>query len=71
MTRRAATARERQAREKKRERYERVEGYVWCDKHGTVHDDELDPYEMGGEDVCRRADHQPIYRRAILAGAGQ
>jgi len=24
-----------------------VEGYVWCDTHGDVHEDTLDPYEYG------------------------
>lgn len=48
----------------------RVEGYVWCDKNGEIHDDCLDPYrygpprEEGEEDMrCSPRDHVAVYAR--------
>ncbi len=44
-------------------------GYVWCDRLGEIHEDELDPYCYGepkeGEydERCRKADHRPVYIR--------
>lgn len=37
-----------------------VEGYVWCDKHGCVHEDSTDPYGTGTAD-CWRVDHRTLY----------
>ena len=47
-------------------------GYVWCDKVGTIHDDSLDPYDMGSsEDKCSPEHHFPVYvkRRGCAADA--
>jgi len=30
---------------------QQVEGYVWCDQHGSVHERRRDPFEMG--ENCR------------------
>jgi len=42
-----------------------VEGYVWCDRHGCVHDDSLNPYgyaeSVPGNDLCDSTDHRPMY----------
>lgn len=38
-------------------------GYVWCDKLGKIHDDTLDPYQMGGDNRCNHEDHYPVYVR--------
>lgn len=48
----------------------RVPGWVWCDKHGEIHEETSDPYGYGPprykteEDMrCVPAeDHQPIFR---------
>lgn len=42
----------------------KVEGVVWCDGHGNVHEDVLDPYDYGAdalEDWCSPDDHAPVY----------
>lgn len=39
----------------------RIDGHVWCDRHGTVHDDNLDPYEYGEEGKCQPEDHSALY----------
>jgi hypothetical protein len=44
-------------------KYEVIEGYVWCDRNGEVHEDSLDPYEYA-EELCEPQDHSPIYRAA-------
>jgi hypothetical protein len=31
----------------------KVEGYIWCDLHGTVHEDTTNPYISDG-DKCNR-----------------
>jgi hypothetical protein len=45
----------------------KVRGYVWCDRHGEVHEDTLNPYEWPASerDVhwCRQDEHEPVYRR--------
>jgi len=47
--------------------FEVIEGYVWCDKEGCIHDDKLDPYQYGpprpGEDDlrCPQEEHRPVY----------
>lgn len=52
----------------KRRAVEVIDGYVWCDKHGGIHEDTLDPYaygepESGFEDQrCTPEDHIPVYR---------
>lgn len=43
-----------------------VIGYVWCDKHGGVHDDSLNPFgyiEDGKQDYCKPEDHRPLFVR--------
>jgi len=35
-----------------------VEGYVWCDEHGEVHNAVSDPYTM--DENCT-SHHRPIY----------
>lgn len=53
-------------------RLTRVEGVVWCDKLGEVHDDSLDPYEYGeprdGEEDarCSTHDHHAVYARQLV-----
>jgi len=50
------------------QRYYNIEGYVWCDKHGEIHDSvwqEFDPYDLG-EDFCEPEDHRAV---AMLATA--
>lgn len=41
-----------------------VEGYLWCDKHGEVHSDSLNPYGYvndGKQDYCMPEDHQALF----------
>lgn len=40
-----------------------VQGYVWCDRHGCIHDDGLDPYDYGADDpdLCDPRDHSPVH----------
>jgi hypothetical protein len=46
-----------------------IDGYVWCDRHGVVHENCLDPYDYGppedkGEDMrCQLDDHVKVYAR--------
>lgn len=40
----------------------KIEGEVWCDEHGTVHEDSTDPYRTGAKD-CSKTNHRPIYVR--------
>jgi hypothetical protein len=48
--------------------FELVEGEVWCNKLGEIHDDELDPYMYGppepgyDDDRCSPDDHEPVYK---------
>lgn len=42
---------------------ERVEGWVYCTRDGTVHEDSLNPYGYGPEGHCLLADHRPLYWR--------
>jgi hypothetical protein len=45
---------------------EPVEGSVWCDMHGCVHDDTTNPYDMpagSGDDICSDTDHRTLYMR--------
>jgi hypothetical protein len=37
---------------------EPVDGYVWCDAHGSIHDDRPDPYDEGLN--CEKC-HHPVY----------
>ncbi len=46
----------------RRARLRRIEGYVWCDEHGAVHEDTTDPYGYGEPD-CRKVDHRAVYAR--------
>lgn len=53
-----------------------VEGYVWCDAHGCVHEDTTNPYDceddlctgdMGVEDVKRYgAPHRKLFMGQLL-----
>jgi hypothetical protein len=52
----------RRSRQKRRP-LARVEGVVWCDKWGCIHDDSLDPYEMGVDGQCAPRDHFAVYAR--------
>lgn len=39
-----------------------VEGYVWCDKDGSVHTDTLNPFDYtDSRDWCRLIDHRDLY----------
>jgi len=40
-----------------------IEGELWCDVHGCVHDDSTDPYEEG-EVTCTPDDHRGLFMRA-------
>jgi len=51
----------------KQDEGEAVEGYVWCDHHGMIHDDTLNPFgyaDIPGQDLCTPEEHFPVYRRA-------
>lgn len=54
----------RQRQAKQHARFEPVEGYVWCDRHGEIHDDTLDPYDYDVENQCLPSDHTPVFVRA-------
>lgn len=49
----------------------KVDGYVWCDKLGEIHEENLDPYEYGPpeageEDMrCHWTDHKTVYARQL------
>lgn len=49
----------------------RIEGYVWCEKNGEVHEDSLNPYDYdapdeGEEDTrCQPSDHRAVYARQV------
>lgn len=52
----------------RRDPTELVEGYVWCDKTGSVHSDTLNPYgyvEDGNQDYCVPGDHRWLYMEAL------
>ncbi len=41
-----------------------VEGYVWCDKEGSIHSDTLNPngyVEDGEQDYCLPINHRPVF----------
>jgi hypothetical protein len=38
-----------------------VEGYVWCDNEGCVHEDTLNPYDMSEESWCEPQHHRKLY----------
>lgn len=38
----------------------RVEGYVYCLDHGSIHGDTTDPYGYGTAD-CQRSEHRRVY----------
>ena len=38
----------------------KVEGFVWCNDHGVVHERTTDPYGYGKPD-CRRVEHRLLY----------
>ncbi len=40
-----------------------IDGYVWCDRTGGVHNDSLDPHGYGG-DQCAPENHSLIYKAA-------
>lgn len=46
-----------------RPRFVEEPGYVWCDKLGEIHDDTLNPYQMGVDDMCSHEDHFPVFVR--------
>lgn len=52
-------------------RVQRVDGWVWCDKVGAVHEDTLDPYEYGPpergfDDMrCAPSDHRVLFAAAM------
>lgn len=59
-----------------RRKLSRLEGWVWCDRHGEVHEDTLDPYDYGApveddeEDMrCRPSEHVAVYARLDLEPA--
>lgn len=48
----------------------RVTGWVWCERHGVVHEETLDPYDYGApreadeDDLrCRPDEHVAVYAR--------
>ena len=43
--------------------FERITGAVWCDRHGDVHEESLDPYDYEEPDRCLKSEHRPIYFR--------
>lgn len=50
--------------DKKRKTLRKIDGFVWCDRHGEIHTDELDPYDWEPADhdqVCKEEDHRPVY----------
>lgn len=49
-----------------RRTFQRVKGYVWCESHGAVHSDSVDPYDYGEPD-CRKDDHAPLYARLPIS----
>lgn len=48
----------------RRASYEKAEGYVWCDTHGSIHDDTTAPFGEGISDDCVAADHRPVFIRS-------
>jgi hypothetical protein len=58
----------------KPKRVQRIPGYVWCDRDGSVHEDSLDPYGYGppkpgeDDDRCQPEDHRSVL---ILARVGE
>ena len=38
----------------------RVEGFVYCHEHNTIHADSTDPYGYGEPD-CTKREHRPVY----------
>lgn len=56
--------------QEQRTEYKPIDGYVWCDKLGEIHDDdELDPYQYGPPDKgeederCKPEDHRPVFEK--------
>lgn len=50
-------------------RTERVEGYVWCLDHGSIHEDTTDPYGYGAgdPDTCTADQHRIVLARMRAA----
>lgn len=52
---------------KKHASFEVVPGFVFCSRHGEIHEDSLGPYQYGEEDDpyhdmrCVPAEHRPVY----------
>ena len=47
---------------------EEVEGYVWCDKEGEIHDDTLNPYgyiNSPESDWCKPEHHRKLYMEPL------
>jgi hypothetical protein len=55
------SSKQRGMKPKRRSVLTRLEGDVFCDKHGCIHDDSLDPYEMGVDERCDPKDHHRVY----------
>lgn len=47
-----------------RQRLSRLDGYVWCERHGCIHTDTLNPYDYGDEDHCIASEHRAVYARS-------
>ena len=47
---------------------ELIDGQVWCDVHGCIHDKTTDPYEMGFETTGEEPECHPIDWRKLWIG---
>lgn len=36
-------------------------GYVYCDRHGAIHEDTLDPYDYGPSGMCEPENHKLVF----------
>ena len=44
-----------------KKRLVKVTSYVWCDRHGLVHEDTMNPYDYEHEHLCQQEEHRPVY----------
>lgn len=38
-----------------------ISGVVWCDRHGEIHDDTLNPYQYEPDEHCKVEEHHKVF----------
>jgi len=50
-------------------KFERVEDQVWCEVHGSIHDETIDPYNYGYDETGEEPECGPEDWRVLWIGA--